>query len=167
MGKSGPNATFNLIFLGLGWPWVGEFVAFIIIFTRFPTQQNLVYCKLPNNTLSSRGQSTMMHQAGHYTFFCGVTISRHINRCTPPGLGRGQAKLQQHNRLQFYRSSFAPFPSLHVTYFVYTLQFHARLIVSASPIFRPNRIPSTRASPSPPSYVLTPDIVLSLSLIHI
>ena len=21
MGKSGPNATFNLIFLGLGWPW--------------------------------------------------------------------------------------------------------------------------------------------------
>ena len=21
VGKSGPNATFNLIFLGLGWPW--------------------------------------------------------------------------------------------------------------------------------------------------
>ena len=33
--KSGPNATFNLIFLGLGWPWVGEFVGFIIIFTRY------------------------------------------------------------------------------------------------------------------------------------
>ena len=32
---------FNLIFLGLGWPWVGEFVGFVI-FTCFPTQQNLV-----------------------------------------------------------------------------------------------------------------------------
>ena len=27
-------------FFGLGWPWVGEFVGFIICF--FPTQQNLV-----------------------------------------------------------------------------------------------------------------------------
>ena len=27
-------------FLGLGWSWVGEFVGFIIIFSRFPTQQN-------------------------------------------------------------------------------------------------------------------------------
>ena len=42
VGKSGPNATFNLFFLGLGWPWVGEFVGFIIIFICFPTQQNLV-----------------------------------------------------------------------------------------------------------------------------
>ena len=32
-GKTASNATFNLIFLGLGWPWVGEFVGFIIIFT--------------------------------------------------------------------------------------------------------------------------------------
>ena len=40
MGKSGPHATFNLFFLGLGWPWVGEFVGFIIIFTCFPTQHN-------------------------------------------------------------------------------------------------------------------------------
>ena len=46
VGKSGPNATFNPIFLGLGWPWVGEFVGFIIIiFTCFPTQQNLAYRK--------------------------------------------------------------------------------------------------------------------------
>ena len=43
MGKSGPNATFNLIFLGLGWPWVGEFDGFITITSIcFPTQQNLV-----------------------------------------------------------------------------------------------------------------------------
>ena len=32
---SGPNATFNLLFLGLGWPWVGEFVGFMIIFYMF------------------------------------------------------------------------------------------------------------------------------------
>ena len=25
VGKSGPNATFHLFFLGLGWPWVEEF----------------------------------------------------------------------------------------------------------------------------------------------
>ena len=37
-----PNATFNLVFLGLGWPWAGEFIGFIIFCLCFPTQQNLV-----------------------------------------------------------------------------------------------------------------------------
>ena len=41
VGKSGPIATFNPNFLGLGWPWVGEFVGFMIMFTCFPTQHNL------------------------------------------------------------------------------------------------------------------------------
>ena len=41
VGKSGPKATFNLVFLGLGWPWIGEFVGFIIIKCS-PTQQKLV-----------------------------------------------------------------------------------------------------------------------------
>ena len=51
MGKSGPNAIFNLFFLGwLSWPWVGEFVGYIIIFTCFPTQQNVVHRKQPNIT---------------------------------------------------------------------------------------------------------------------
>ena len=36
------NATFNLFFLGLGWPWVGEFDGFIIMLMLLPTQQNLV-----------------------------------------------------------------------------------------------------------------------------
>ena len=40
--KSGPNATFNLSFLRLGWPRVGEFGGFIAIFLRFPTKQDLV-----------------------------------------------------------------------------------------------------------------------------
>ena len=48
VGKSGPNATFNLIFLGLGWPWVGEFVGFIIVFTCVPTQHSLVNRKHRN-----------------------------------------------------------------------------------------------------------------------
>ena len=47
VGKSGRNATFNPFFLGLGWPWVGEFVGFIVIFKYFPTQQNLVNRKHP------------------------------------------------------------------------------------------------------------------------
>ena len=48
VGKSAPTATFNLIFLGLGWPGVEEFVGFIIIFICFPTQHNLVNRKHPN-----------------------------------------------------------------------------------------------------------------------
>ena len=47
VGKSAPTATFNLIFLGLGWAWIGEFVGFIIIFISFPTQHNLVNRKHP------------------------------------------------------------------------------------------------------------------------
>ena len=43
VGKSGPHATFNLFFLGLGWPWVGEFDGFIIIFICFATQHNVVW----------------------------------------------------------------------------------------------------------------------------
>ena len=41
VARSAPNNIFNLIFLGLARPWVGEFVGFILIFTCFPTQQNL------------------------------------------------------------------------------------------------------------------------------
>ena len=29
--KVAQNATFNLIFLGFGWPWVGEFIGFMVI----------------------------------------------------------------------------------------------------------------------------------------
>ena len=45
IGKSGPIATFNLLFLELGWPWVGEFVGFVLKFKCFPTQHKLVYRK--------------------------------------------------------------------------------------------------------------------------
>ena len=48
VGKSGPNATFNLILLGLGGPWVGKLVGFIIVFKCFPTQQKLVNRKHPD-----------------------------------------------------------------------------------------------------------------------
>ena len=46
--KSGPIATSNLIFLGLGWPWVGKFVGLIIILYMFsnPTEFGK-YCKHP------------------------------------------------------------------------------------------------------------------------
>ena len=47
VGKSGPIATFNLFFLGLGWPWVGEFVGFTITYTCFLNQHNLVCRKTP------------------------------------------------------------------------------------------------------------------------
>ena len=40
VGKSGPIATFNLFFLGLGGPRIGEFVGFIIIFISFPIRQH-------------------------------------------------------------------------------------------------------------------------------
>ena len=44
VGKSGtPMPLLTYFFLGLGWPWVGEFDGFIIIFICFPTLQNFVY----------------------------------------------------------------------------------------------------------------------------
>ena len=54
VGKRGPNATFNLFFLGLGWHWVGEFVGFIRIFAGicFPTRQNLVNRERPISCLN-------------------------------------------------------------------------------------------------------------------
>ena len=42
---------FNLIFLGVGWPWVGEFDGFIILLVCFPTEQNLVYRRHPINSV--------------------------------------------------------------------------------------------------------------------
>ena len=35
VGKRDPNVTFNLIFLGLGWLWVGESIGFITIIYMF------------------------------------------------------------------------------------------------------------------------------------
>ena len=35
------------LFLGLGWPWVGELVGFTIMFICFPTQHNVVNRKHP------------------------------------------------------------------------------------------------------------------------
>ena len=40
---------FSLIFPGLGWPWVGEFVGFIMILTCFATPHNLVNRKHRTN----------------------------------------------------------------------------------------------------------------------
>ena len=48
VGKSGQNATLNLIFLGLDWPWVEEFVGFMVMFICLLTKQNLVNRKHRN-----------------------------------------------------------------------------------------------------------------------
>ena len=77
VGKSGANATFNLVFLGLGWPWVGELVGFIVIFYTyvFPTQQNLANHKHP------------FAQVFYHCTNCPILISsslspRHVPLCT-------------------------------------------------------------------------------------
>ena len=57
VGKSCPISTLNLIFLGLGCAWVGEFVGFRIIFTCFPHKQNLVNRKNPNTSKYYAGRS--------------------------------------------------------------------------------------------------------------
>ena len=46
---------FNVIFLGLGWTWVGGFVGFMIVFTHFPTQQNKVDRKNRNVADDGKG----------------------------------------------------------------------------------------------------------------
>ena len=50
--KVARNAPFNLYFLGLGWPWVGEFIGFIIISSMcMPTQHNSVNRTHPSQKL--------------------------------------------------------------------------------------------------------------------
>ena len=51
--KSGPNATFNLIFIGSGWPWVGELVDFISKCLRklFVTDESLANHTHPNSPI--------------------------------------------------------------------------------------------------------------------
>ena len=73
MGKRGPKATVNLFFLGLGWPWVGEFVGLILIFVSFPTQQDMVYRKHPSRrslvfTWYSSTTSVKMQRLQKYIF---------------------------------------------------------------------------------------------------
>ena len=76
--KSGRNATFNVIFHGLGWPWVGEFVGFIILFTYFPTQQNLVNRKHPIVINHCDPFIVINHYAQP---LCSTTV---INHCDQP-----------------------------------------------------------------------------------
>ena len=52
-GKSVPIATFNLIFLGLGWPWVEYSVGFTIIFTCFRKSQAPYF--FPHNSFCTSG----------------------------------------------------------------------------------------------------------------
>ena len=69
VGKSGPNATFNLIFHGLGWPWVGGFVGFIIIFICLATQHSLVYRKHPITGGHSNQDQIWLAKKGEYIGF--------------------------------------------------------------------------------------------------
>ena len=75
-----PNATFDLIFLGLGWPWVGEFVGFIIIFhmlckpTEFGTSQTPYCCN---------ARSGMIRHARRMRQFAQAARSHH-RRLTRP-----------------------------------------------------------------------------------
>ena len=49
--KMAQMPLFDLIFLGLGWPWVGEFDGFTVTFIcmLFPTRDNLVHRKTPDH----------------------------------------------------------------------------------------------------------------------
>ena len=78
VGKSGPNAAFDLIFLGLRWPWVGEFVGFIIAFTCFPTQQNLVNRKHPLSfAITFTGTCLRLYPLKLYTSLPGIYAGRY------------------------------------------------------------------------------------------
>ena len=72
--KVPPNSTFNLIILGLGWSWVGEFDGFIITFTSFPTQQNLLNRK--NTLVTGNAYSTgRSWQTGSNTAAAAATVT--------------------------------------------------------------------------------------------
>ena len=94
--KSGPNASFNLFCLGLGWPWVGEFVGFMIIFICFPTEQNFACRKHPNSSCEE-GAKTILPAVHSWEY---------------PGNG-GKRRGRVENRLR-YRSLDAWYRSLSV-----------------------------------------------------
>ena len=76
-GRSGSNATFNLIFLGLGWPSVGEFVGLIIIFACFSTQNNLVSRKYPNDHGLDFGDENLAGLGFLWSVSCMESIPTH------------------------------------------------------------------------------------------
>ena len=83
-GKKWPKMPlFNLFFLGLGWPWVGEFDDFIIIFILLPTQHNVLNRKHP-----------MCRRLLLYSPFCALGAmcndqNKREGRCYRPTKDRG------------------------------------------------------------------------------
>ena len=61
---------FGLIFLGLGWPWVGEFVGFIMIFI-FVSQpnKNVVNRKHPITGVHNNQDQMWLAKIGKYIVF--------------------------------------------------------------------------------------------------
>ena len=82
VGKSGPNATFSVFFLGLGWPWVGEFVGSIIVFilVRFPTHHNLVN---RTHTILGRECSSSYCSGGEVSHRTDLAFSNEESRIKP------------------------------------------------------------------------------------
>ena len=71
----------NLFFLRLGWPWVGEFVGFIITYTCFPTQHNLVNRKHPITGGHSNQDPPYKQKPIYYHFFANHIWS--LLLCSP------------------------------------------------------------------------------------
>ena len=86
-----PLLTYSFSWVGLGWPWVGEFVGFITIFICFPTQPNLVKRKHPN--IAVRGYAPIrLH---------GVITAVNLRTYTVTPQYRYSSRLQ--HRYQVYR----------------------------------------------------------------
>ena len=100
-----PKCHFNLIFLGLGWPRVGEFVGFIIIFYMFssrtefgksPTPHHLARCtrRYEPNLLSllvtlfgfgavETSKNPISTDGGPFTFFSAAQKKTHLGFYLP------------------------------------------------------------------------------------
>ena len=74
---------FNLIFLGLGWPWVGEFVGFITVFMCFSTQHNLVNRKHPiySETLLTFPDNGIFYRDSEWAQLIGLSIMLYWSSC--------------------------------------------------------------------------------------
>ena len=73
-GRKWPKCHFLPNFSWLGWPWVGEARRFHIAFTRFPTQQNLVFYiinrKHPAPITMVVISPLLREQEQFYTWYC-------------------------------------------------------------------------------------------------
>ena len=84
----------------MGWPWVGEFVGFIVILVYFPTQHNLVNREHPSGLTPYHGKSNEDDIPGQQrgSFYDSATLAAELDfliQISTPRTGQIDHELDQ------------------------------------------------------------------------